>query len=359
MATGWPVSGPLRTLREVNTGSTTDDTPPSDRRSEPYSTTVTAPGWIEPRETMVDAGTVELGALFYEPPGKAADPTAEADEQTVLLLHGWADSAWSMDSVAQPLAHRHRVIGLDLRGHGRSGKGPYNMLHLIGDLRGVIETLDIVDPILIGHSLGGQVAAQFCGLFPDQPRALVLVEGVGPPPHRLAALDPDALERLQARKHVERTRRPARSRRLADLADATARLRQSHPLLDPDRASFLAERNTVATADGGLEWRFDPDSRDWFNGHSQAVAAQRWRGITCPVLVVNGGDAHERYWRDIGDDPSDYPRPLTGAALKERLSHFADVEYVEIPGAGHMLPYDKPDELNVVVGRFLHRLIGR
>ncbi|MGI9598441.1 MAG: alpha/beta fold hydrolase, partial [Acidimicrobiales bacterium] len=306
-------------------------------------------GWPEPTESTIDVGKIELGALIYQPPTAGAG-SAPA---TVILLHGWADSAWSMDSVAQPLTDGHRVIGLDLRGHGRSGRGPYNMLHFVGDLRSVVEELDVDDPIIVGHSLGGQIAAQFCGLFPEVPRALVMIEGVGPPPHRLAGEDPDLMERTSTRKHVERTRAPSRTRRLASIEDAAARLRQSHPLLDPARAMMLAERNTVAVDGGQFEWRFDPESRDWFNGHHHDVAAQRWRGITCPVLVVNGADSHQRYWRFISDDPDDYPIPLAGPALEERLSHFADVRYAEIPGAGHMLPYDKPDELNVEIARFL------
>lgn len=77
------------------------------------------------------------------------------------------------------------------------------------------------------------------------------------------------------------------------------------------------------------------------------------RGVTCPVLVANGGDSYERYWKFIQDDPAAFPGPLTGEALQNRLANFADVRYVEIDGAGHMLPYDKPDELNTVIADFL------
>ncbi len=314
--------------------------------------------WVEPTVTTVDAGKVNIGALVYPEPRSAtgAGPGAAACP-TVVLMHGWADSAWSMDVVAQSMVETSRVVSLDLRGHGGSDRGSYNMLNLIGDLRGAIETLAVESPILIGHSLGGQVAAQFSGLYPEIPRALGLVEGVGPPPHRLADTDPDELERIQTTRNIERTRQPSRSRRLDGVNAAAARLRSAHPLLDPADAAFLAERNTVPTADGGVEWRFDPDTRDWLNGHNQTVAAQRWRGITCPVLVVNGADSHQRYWQFISEDPADYPAPLAGEALEERLSHFADVRYQEIAGAGHMLPYDKPEELNRVLGRFLSELI--
>lgn len=299
-----------------------------------------------PRRISIDAGAVTVSALVY-------DDGHETSRIPVVLLHGWADSAWSMDRVAAPLADRYRVISLDLRGHGHSGRGPYNMLNLVGDLRGVVETLDLTKPVLVGHSLGGQVAAQFSGLYPDIPAGLALVEGVGPPQHRLADVDPDLMERQFSLAQVERTRRPARARTMASVADAADRLRDAHPLLDEDRVQLLAAENTVATEDGRRRWRFDPASRDWFNGHSQEVAATRWRGITCPVLVANGGDAYERYWKFIHDDPAAFPQPLTGADLERRLANFSDVRFVEIAGAGHMLPYDKPDELNLVLADFL------
>lgn len=299
-----------------------------------------------PKRTRIDAGAATVGALLY----------GEAAGRPIVLLHGWADSAWSMDCVAGPLREQYRVISLDLRGHGHSDRGPYHMLNLIGDLRGVIETLELESPILIGHSLGGQVAAQFCGLYPDLPAALVLVEGVGPPPHSLAASDPDRLERESALRQVERTRRAPQTKTMPDVAAAADRLRTAHPLLDEERVILLATENTVATDDGGVRWRFDPASRDWFNGHSQENAAQRWRGITCPVLVVNGADSYQRYWRFIHDDPEAFPEPLTGAALEARLANFADVRYVEVAGAGHMLPYDKPAELNDAIGAFLREL---
>lgn len=295
---------------------------------------------------MVDAGALKLGALFY----------GENNAETVVLLHGWADSAWSMDSVAQPLAANHQVVSLDLRGHGVSERGPYNMIHFIGDLRGVFESLQLDAPIIMGHSLGGQASAQFCGLYPGLPRALVMIEGLGPPPHRLADTDPDELERNSALRQVERVRYPARTRSIPSLDAAIERLSSAHPLLDRARAAFLAEQNSVEGEAGERYWRHDPATRDWLNGHSGELAAARWRGIGCPVLAVNGGDSYERYWRPHRDSPDEYPAPLAGQALQDRLSNFADVRYAEIAGAGHMLPYDKPDELNRVIAEFITTL---
>ena len=275
------------------------------------------------------------------------------------MLHGWADSAWSMDTIAQVLVGRHQVISLDMRGHGHSDRGPYNLMHLIGDVRNVFDSLDLVRPadaldrpIVVGHSLGGQVMGQFCGLYPDLPSALVMAESLGPPSHRLAD-QPDEYDRLNALRNVERSRKAIRSRPLANIDDATERLRSTHPLLDPKRARFLAERNTIRDDTGELHWRLDPNVQDWLNGHTTEIAMARWRGITCPVLVVCGAEAYERYWKPRSSAPDDYLAALTGDDLAARLASFADHRYVELSGAGHMIHYEKPDELNDAILRFL------
>ncbi len=322
-------------------GSTAAEWPPS--------------GWFAPQRISIDAGAATIAALVYDAGPVDGD---DGSREPIVVLHGWADSAWSMDGLAQALARSQtprRVISLDMRGHGHSDRGPYNMVHLVGDVRGVFETLelDAERPIVIGHSLGGQVLGQFSGIYPELVRALVMIEGVGPPPHRLAASDRDGLERIMMRRNVERSRVRLARKPLSTLDDAAARLLRAHPMLDGERARFLAERNTVRDEDGALWWRFDPASRDWLNGHSAEVAAQRWRGITCPVLVVNGSDSFERYWQPRSMGEGDYPGPLTGDALDARLANFADVRYVEIAGGGHMLHYDKPSELHAAVRSFI------
>ncbi len=297
----------------------------------------------DPVEIRVDAGALSVGALLYGP----------EDAPPAVLLHGQADSAWSMDSVARPLADRYRVVSLDLRGHGRSDWGAYTLAHFLGDLHGVIEALELTRPVVIGHSLGGQVAAQYCGLFPQVPRAAVLIESLGPPPHRLAAVDPDAHGRRQARQLVDRVRSRARRRTLTDLDEATERLARAHPRLAPNRARLLATTGTEPDPAGGVRWRFDPASRDWLAGHDPERAEQRWRGITCPVQIILGAQAWERYWTRAMFDASELDGPMSVAERDRRLANFADHELVVMDDAGHMVHYDQPDRLNAEIARFL------
>jgi pimeloyl-ACP methyl ester carboxylesterase len=278
----------------------------------------------------------------------------------MLLLHGSADLAWSLDSIAQAFADRYRVVSVDLRGHGHSDHpGAYSILHFVADLEAVLRHLELVErrPVIVGHSLGGHIAAQISGLYPDVPRALVLVEGTGPP----ARVVTDTAEARAdfARSVVELLQTPLRHKPLVDLAAADARLAAAHPRLDPERARFLAEVGTRPGPDGGLVWRFDPRTRDWIASIDHETTEERWRLVRCPVLAILGRDSWDTWWsvRTPLAATTGEPRRvrMTEAEYRQHLSAFPDIEHVELAEAGHMIAFDQPERLNEVIADFLAR----
>jgi len=93
-----------------------------------------------------------------------------------VLLHGITENSAVWDPVIGPLATTHRVLALDLRGHGRSpAQPPYDMLTLAQDVH---TTLDAVapqePPLIIGHSLGATVATVYATMYPV--RAVVNID---------------------------------------------------------------------------------------------------------------------------------------------------------------------------------------
>ena len=112
-----------------------------------------------------------------------------------LLIHGIGDSSDTWRPVMEQLAEHHTVIAPDLLGHGRSEKprADYSIAAYANGMRDLLSVLDIDRVTVVGHSLGGGVAAQFAYQFPERCERLVLVGsgGVGrsvSPLLRLAAI---------------------------------------------------------------------------------------------------------------------------------------------------------------------------
>ncbi len=302
----------------------------------------------EPTPIRLRGPKIEIAGLDY---GNGA-------AQPMLLLHGMRDLAWSMDPIAQAFRDRYRVIALDLRGHGDSAKpGVYTMQHFVADLHLAVRVLALERPVLVGHSLGGQVVAQYAGVFPEHAAALVLIEGLGAPPR-------EGEESAGGRRQLARTAIESlgesdyEARSLPDLEAAVERVLRNHPRLDRDRARFLARVGTCPHPDGGLRWKFDPAVQMTWGSHSAEQVEARWRWIECPVLVVIGEVSGASWWtrRRIGGRVRSFRGYLAPAELQRRLDCFADCTSIEIPSAGHMIHFDQPAQLNTAVERFLTEL---
>jgi len=311
----------------------------------------TTPSSTLPLELRIAGAGTALGLLDYGAPLTAGDATAPP----VVLLHGIRDLAWSMDSVAQALRDRYHVWSLDLRGHGASDHpGAYTFPHYAADLHCALVELGLERSLFIGHSLGGQVVCQYAGLFPERARAVVTIEGLGPP--RGPGADPELERRHQARAAIEMLAALDRPpRRLADLEEATARVRANHPGLDSERARFLAERGTVAHPDGGLRWSWDPRVQATWGSTTRMANEERWSWVRCPTLVVTGGRAGG-FWRDRRGMPDAEDGGMAPEELARRLACFQNARHVEIACAGHMVHFDAPDELNRAIAEFLDSL---
>jgi pimeloyl-ACP methyl ester carboxylesterase len=113
----------------------------------------------------------------------------------LLLIHGIGDSSDSWRPVLDALARHHTVIAPDLLGHGRSEKprADYTIAGFANGMRDLLTLLGVERATVVGHSLGGGVAAQFAYQYPERCDRLVLVSsgGVGrtvSPLLRLAAV---------------------------------------------------------------------------------------------------------------------------------------------------------------------------
>ena len=100
----------------------------------------------------------------------------------VVLVHGIGSSADTWVDIPERLSARgHRVVALDLPGHGESsrGRGDYSLGALACTVRDLLDHLGIERMHLVGHSLGGGVSMQFAYQFPSRVESMVLESSGG------------------------------------------------------------------------------------------------------------------------------------------------------------------------------------
>jgi pimeloyl-ACP methyl ester carboxylesterase len=101
-----------------------------------------------------------------------------AGSPALVFVHGWScDRSYWREQVAH-LSREHRLVTVDLAGHGASGAGreDWSIAAFAGDVSAVVEALCPRDVVLIGHSMGGAVVVKAARRLPGRVRALVLVD---------------------------------------------------------------------------------------------------------------------------------------------------------------------------------------
>lgn len=88
----------------------------------------------------------------------------------IVLVHGITENRRAWDPLIAPISELHdghRVVSVDLRGHGESGSNaPYDLATMAGDVAAVVTHLGFDSPTLIGHSLGGTVVSAYASAMP-------------------------------------------------------------------------------------------------------------------------------------------------------------------------------------------------
>ena len=100
-------------------------------------------------------------------------------DRVLLAAHGLTGSHMNFEALAAQLGNDYTVIAPDLRGRGRSNNitGPFGMAAHADDVRAVLDHAGIERATVLGHSMGGFVAAVTADRHPDRVTNLVFVDG--------------------------------------------------------------------------------------------------------------------------------------------------------------------------------------
>ncbi|MGH9364334.1 MAG: alpha/beta fold hydrolase [Thermoanaerobaculia bacterium] len=244
---------------------------------------------------------------------RVAYKVAGRGEPALVFVHGWACDMTSFRFQVPVFAKTHRVIAIDLPGHGASDKPEivYSMDLFARAIDAVLKDAGVARAVLVGHSLGTPVVRQFYRLMPGKTVALVAVDGALKP----YTLDPAAVERFLAP--------------FAGPGVREAQTRMVDSMFTPPDADLAASVKTVALATPPFvvvsagRAMFDP-------------AIWREDPIAVPLLVVL---AQSPFWN------SEYE------AFVRKLA--PGVRYELLHGVGHFLMLQKPDEFNKLLAAFL------
>ncbi|MFF3515641.1 alpha/beta hydrolase [Streptomyces sp. NPDC002573] len=176
----------------------------------------------------------------------------------LLLLHGAGRTLADWAAVAPLLVPHHRVLAMDLRGHGHSPSGPWRLPEVLADIEEVLADHGIPGALPVGHSLGGMLAVRYALEHPDVTPGAVNLDGFGwGRPDQYVGLDPgqvvQRLAQIRELSVVDRKRKlPAEGLRnlLAEERVISEQLGIPYELLEAGVLRSVRERG-----DGMLELR--------------------------------------------------------------------------------------------------------
>lgn len=252
------------------------------------------------------------------------------DGPPVVLAHGITDSGLCWPRVAPVLAREFDVITYDARGHGRSEtpRGPYSSVEQADDLAGLIVSLGLEQPILVGHSMGAATVSLTAARHPSLMRAIVLED----PPWREAAP-------TQVRAAIGGYQQRLHEYQALSLDELAAFGRKNRAGWDEAEFAPWAEAKHLCRAEAlALMTGLGPP---W-----QEVVAQ----IQCPTLLLTG-DAEVQSAAGLG-------AIVTEKTAQEALRLLRDGRVVHIPGAGHNIRRERFEGYVDAVLAFLREQAG-
>lgn len=264
------------------------------------------------------------------------------DKPPLLLVHGGRDHCRSWDWTAEALREDWHVIAMDHRGHGDSewtSDGNYRTMDLVYDVAQLIHQLDLAPVTIVSHSWGANTSLRYAGLFPENVRKLVAIEGIFPTPEREALMKNVPFAR-RVREFIGEKRKAAGRlpRRYPSLEDAYARMKSENPYLTDAQARHLTIHGINRNEDGTFSWKFDPhlnvDAAPYDISLDQLHGL--WNAITCPTMLLNGADS------TAGNPERD-----------GRIQYFRNATVVEFENAGHWLHHDQFDRFVKTLKDFL------
>ncbi len=243
--------------------------------------------------------------LYFEDAGSGTPP--------LLFVHGWTCNHTMFAPQIEAFRERHRVVAVDLRGHGQSDKPAqaYTMPAFADDLAWLCRELGIERPVVIGHSMGGVIALTLAARRPEVPSAIVTVDSPILPPKSVVDNLAPFLQALHSPGYREAQR------------------------------AFISSQLFVPTDDPAIKERVI----DTMTSAPQHVMASAFENLITPDQPALVADCRVPWLALFA------AHPITDLLELRRLCpHVVTGQTV---GAGHFQQLEVPDQVNAMIARFL------
>ena len=242
---------------------------------------------------------------------------SDSDDQwgslPIVFVHGWGCDHTSFAPQRDFFRRSHRVITVDLRGHGESDapQQDYTIAGFAADMAWLCGKLELSPCLVVGHSMGGNIALEMAAYYPERVHSVVLIDSVlFPPPELLEALAP-LIQALEG----------------PGFADA---YRHGIEALCLPTDEALTKRHLISPLPRAPKHVLTSALRDQLFGHDIASAAA---GCRCPIAY------------------------LEATALLADLVRFSrltpQIVMAKTLGAGHFSYVFVPDQVNAMIERFI------
>jgi pimeloyl-ACP methyl ester carboxylesterase len=243
-----------------------------------------------------------------------------AGESTLVFVHGWSCDARYWRAQLPHFAENHRVVMLDLAGHGHSGttRSQYTMRAFGEDVKAVIEATGSRMVILIGHSMGGSVIAEAARLMPNRVKGLIGV---------------DTLENIEypiTREELKKMTDPLEK----DFRTGSRQFVEEmiSPQTDPQLREWILSDMSAAPPAVALS-----AMNNMMSQYITGEAAKIFDEIRIPVITVNGC-----MW------PVNY---------EANRRHMLSFDAIVLKGADHFLMLNRPEQFNRALETAISKLL--
>ncbi|MBP6013094.1 MAG: alpha/beta hydrolase [Alphaproteobacteria bacterium] len=263
------------------------------------------------------------------------------DAPPLILLHGGRDHSRSWDWTAEALRKDWHIIAPDLRGHGDSDWSPdgdYSGMANLYDLAQLIHQLKLAPVSIVAHSFGGNIALRYAGVYPQNVKKLVAIEGLGPSPKmRAERMAIPMAKRLRDWIEAKRGVAGRSPHRYPSIDDAFMRMKEANKHLSDEQARHLTIHGVSQNEDGTYSWKFDPYMRVFGPlDMAESDVETLWAAIECPTLLMYGAES----WASNPEKDG-------------RAKHFKHARVMTFQNAAHWLHHDQFERFVAELRAFL------